>query len=108
MLFTGDIEEIAEQEIIRRYRNNLGILKASILKVAHHGSKTSSTKEFVDKVKPKYVLIGVGKDNKFGHPNKSVLDYFKTKGYKIYRTDEYGEIHIRINENKESIETQIK
>lgn len=68
-LFTGDIEEIAEKAILEKYKN----LKSTILKVAHHGSKSSSIKEFLNAVKPKVALIGVGKNNKFGHPNLNVL-----------------------------------
>lgn len=73
ILFTGDIEETAERKIIEEYRN-LSILKSNILKVGHHGSKTSSIDEFLEKVKPDIALIGVGKDNTFGHPNNSVIE----------------------------------
>ena len=73
MLFTGDIEEIAEKQMLQEYQKNLNILNSTILKVAHHGSKTSSKKEFLDMVKPVIALIGVGKDNKFGHPNDDVI-----------------------------------
>lgn len=74
MLFTGDIEEKAERAMLEKYKNDLRILKTTILKVAHHGSKTSSSKEFLKAIKPKIALIGVGKDNKFGHPNDGVLE----------------------------------
>ena len=73
MLFTGDIEEIAEQQILREYRNCAQIFNSTILKVAHHGSKTSSTQEFLEIVKPKFAIIGVGKNNLFGHPNQEVI-----------------------------------
>ncbi|MBR3324823.1 MAG: hypothetical protein IKG14_02090 [Clostridia bacterium] len=73
MLFTGDIEEIAEKIILREYKNNLTIFKSTILKVAHHGSKSSSTQDFLQAVHPQIALIGVGKDNKFGHPNNEVI-----------------------------------
>lgn len=69
MIFTGDIELLAEEEIIKKYN-----LKSTILKVAHHGSKTSSSEEFVEKAKPKIALIGVGENNKYGHPSKRTLD----------------------------------
>lgn len=72
MLLTGDIEQIAEQEIVQEYQNT-NLLKSTILKVAHHGSKTSSTQEFLEQVKPKIAFIGVGKNNTFGHPNDSVI-----------------------------------
>ncbi len=92
MLFTGDIEQEAEKAILNKYKSNIGILKSDILKVAHHGSKTSSTKEFLEAVKPNTAVIGVGKNNNFGHPNKSVLERLKRLGCRIYRTDESGEI----------------
>jgi len=72
VLFTGDIEEIAEKQILQEYKNS-NMLSSNILKVGHHGSKTSSTQEFLEKVKPKIALIGVGKDNTFGHPNSDVI-----------------------------------
>lgn len=75
ILFTGDIEEEAEEEIIEGY--NEYELNATVLKVAHHGSKTSSTEQFIKAVNPKVALIGVGKDNKFGHPNEEVLERLK-------------------------------
>lgn len=58
-IFTGDIEEIAEKAIIEKYATNLRNLNATVLKVAHHGSKTSSIKEFLEAVRPKLALIGV-------------------------------------------------
>ena len=73
MPFTGDIEEIAEQRLLQKYENTEK-LTADILKVAHHGSKSSSIAEFLEKVNPRIALIGVGKNNKFGHPNAGVLD----------------------------------
>ena len=77
MLFSGDIEEIAEKEILKQYKNNVQVLNSTILKVGHHGSKTSSTKEFIEAVKPKISLIGVGDNNKFGHPNDDVIKRFE-------------------------------
>lgn len=97
MLFTGDIEEIAEKKILDKYKENTEFLKSTILKVAHHGSKTSSTKEFINIVKPKYAVIGVGKDNKFGHPSNVTIENLKTINTEIYRTDEMGEISINVN-----------
>lgn len=93
VLFTGDIEYDAEQELVKEYGNKL---KSDILKVAHHGSKTSSSQEFINLVKPEIALIGVGKDNTFGHPNESVLERLRDLKCKIYRTDENGEISIKV------------
>lgn len=73
MMFTGDIEQIAEKAMWQKYKNT-NKLSTSILKVAHHGSKTSTTDEFLNLANPQIILIGVGKDNKFGHPNTEVLE----------------------------------
>lgn len=97
MLFTGDIEEMAEKEILKNYKNDFSLLKATVLKVGHHGSKTSSTEEFINAVNPQIALIGVGRNNKFGHPNNQVLERFRINKTKIYRTDEMGEIGITVN-----------
>ena len=70
ILFTGDIEEETEKYLCLKYGNRL---KADILKVGHHGSKTSSTKKFLEYIKPKIALIGVGKNNIFGHPSDVVI-----------------------------------
>ena len=97
MIFTGDIEEIVEKHILQEYRHNLGIFSSQILKVAHHGSKTSSIKEFIDAINPKIALIGVGENNKFGHPNEEVITRLKTRGTRIYRTDQNGEILVMVD-----------
>lgn len=99
MLFTGDIEEIAEKEILELYSQNKKLLKASILKVGHHGSKTSSTSEFLNIVNPQIAVIGVGKNNKFGHPNDGVLQRLNALNCNIFRTDFNGEISIEVNKN---------
>lgn len=95
VLFTGDIEKIAEQEMLKKINNNL--LKSDVLKVAHHGSKTSSIQGFIGKVQPKIALIGVGQDNKFGHPNEDVIKRLESVGTRIFRTDKNREITITVN-----------
>ena len=99
ILFTGDIEEVAEKAILSKYKNNLEILKADIIKVAHHGSKTSSCVEFLNAVKPKMALIGVGKNNKFGHPSEITINNLKNMGCSIFRTDKEGEIQLHLKDN---------
>ena len=71
MLFTGDIEEKAEKEVLEKYKNT-NVLNCDILKVAHHGSKSSSIQEMLEKVTPQVAVIGVG-ENKYGHPNVDVI-----------------------------------
>ena len=105
MLFTGDIEEVAEKAILSEYgRTGANILNSTILKVAHHGSKTSSTIEFINAVNPKYALIGVGKNNKFGHPSDITISNLQSLNVQIYRTDQVGEIMIKTNGEKCKIE----
>lgn len=107
ILLTGDIEAIAEEEILKEYKNS-NILNSTILKVAHHGSKSSSTQNFIEKVKPKIALIGVGENNTFGHPNEGVIERLKKINAKIYRTDEMGEIIIEVSKRgKIKINTKI-
>ena len=106
LLFTGDIEEIAEKRLWELYRDT-DKLKSTILKVAHHGSKTSSTAKFLELVTPKIALIGVGEGNKFGHPNNGVLDRIRDYTNKIYRTDKNGEIEIIYTKGKIRILTKI-
>lgn len=102
MLLTGDIEMEAEELILRKNIN----LKADVLKVAHHGSKTSTTEEFLKAVNPKVALIGVGKNNNFGHPSNEVVQRLKENGTRIYRTDENGEISITVNKKGRIIKIQ--
>ena len=77
--------------------------KIDVLKIGHHGSKTSSDKNFIDEMNPKYSVISVGKNNRYGHPNKEVLNDLKQS--KVYRTDQDGSIMFKIKKNKLRIET---
>ena len=85
-LFTGDMGEEGEAEMIRHYP----ALKTDILKVGHHGSKTSSSEAFLKQLKPRAVLISVGKGNRYGHPHSQVISSLEEKGIPILRTDEHG------------------
>ena len=87
-LFTGDAEAISEREMIAAGWD----LRADVLKVGHHGSRTSSTDEFLDAVDPFAAVIMLGADNQFGHPHQEVLDRFDERGIRIMRTDELGTI----------------
>ena len=98
-MFMGDAGVDKEKDILERYN----ISNIDVLKVGHHGSKTSSSKSFINKIKPKYSIISVGKNNRYGHPNKEVLNNLDHS--KIYRTDEDGSIMFKIKNNKLKIET---
>ncbi len=78
----------------KNIESNLNIFDINILKVGHHGSKTSSDKEFIDKLKPKIALISVGLKNKYKHPNQIVLDNLKDS--KTYLTSKSGMIKINL------------
>ena len=93
-LFTGDIEKEAEEKILDIYKYNSKILDVDVLKVGHHGSKTSSIDNFILATSPKIALIGVGKNNKFGHPSESTIEKLNNIRCKIYRTDKTGEIKL--------------
>ena len=98
-MFMGDASTTNEREILNKYN----LPNIDVLKVGHHGSKTSSGKEFIGEINPKYSIISVGKNNRYGHPNKEVLDNLEDS--KIYRTDMDGSIMFRIKNNKLKIET---
>ena len=93
-LFMGDASKNREKDILDIY--NLGSI--DFLKIGHHGSDTSTSNEFIDNIEPKYSLISVGKNNRYGHPKKNVLDVLNKS--KIYRTDQDGSIMLKIKNNK--------
>ncbi|UPT60081.1 DNA internalization-related competence protein ComEC/Rec2 [Geobacillus thermoleovorans] len=94
-LFAADIEEEAEQALIRAYPE----LRADVLKVAHHGSKTSTTELFLRTVKPRAAIISVGRYNRYGHPSPEVLMRLRQQRAIIWRTDENGAIRYVYDEN---------
>lgn len=87
-LLTGDAESISESEMV-----NKGLdLGATVLKVGHHGSRSSTSQSFLNKVNPKYAVISVGTGNSYGHPTQDVMNRLKAKNIPVYRTDENGTI----------------
>lgn len=101
-LFTGDIEKEAEELLAKKLKRKL---RSKILKVAHHGSKTSSTMVFLARVQPEVALISCGGKNPFGHPHSLILDRFNQLGIKIYRTDQDGTIQIITDGKKYEVKT---
>ena len=98
-MFMGDAGIEVEEDLIKKYN----LQDIDVLKVGHHGSKTSSSIEFINEINPKYSIISVGKNNRYGHPNKEVLESLKES--KIYRTDEDGSIMFKIKNSKLKNET---
>lgn len=99
-LFMGDAEK--ENEEARTWP------QTNVLKVGHHGSDTSTTKQFLGQVKPKIAIISVGKDNSYGHPKQITLDKLKNVGAEVYRTDTSGTILITSNGEINKVEANIK
>ena len=95
----GDAGIDKENDILDKYN----IPNIDILKVGHHGSKTSSSEEFINEMNPKYSIISVGKNNRYSHPHKEVLNNLKDS--RTHRTDQDGSIMFKIKNNKLNIET---
>lgn len=87
-LFTGDAEEESELDMLDAGED----LSADVLKVGHHGSKSSSCEEFLQAVDPEYAIISVGADNEYGHPTEETLSRLESVGAEVYRTDEDGSV----------------
>ena len=98
-MFMGDAGVDKEKDILEKYN----ISNIDILKVGHHGSKTSSGENFINRINPKYSIISVGKNNRYGHPNKEVLNNLEKS--KIFRTDLDGSTMFKIENRKLEIET---
>lgn len=87
-IFCGDIERASESDIL----NNGEYIGSDVLKVAHHGSTSSSTPAFLRRVSPRYAVIEVGQDNAYGHPTETVLERLDDVGAEVFCTSEYGDI----------------
>ncbi|NLM20569.1 MAG: MBL fold metallo-hydrolase [Peptococcaceae bacterium] len=101
-LFTGDAEEDAEADILAAGYN----IRAEVLKVGHHGSSTSTSQKFLNKVKPAYAVIMAGQGNDYGHPHEEILNKLAKIGAKIFRTDINGTIIATSNGSEVSFNTQ--
>ena len=93
-LFSGDIYKSAEKEILEKGRIDVD---SDVLKISHHGSKTSSAEEFIAKVSPEVAVISAGKDNQYGHPSPETLEALEKYGITVLRTDAEGDIKIISN-----------
>ncbi|MCS6816592.1 MAG: MBL fold metallo-hydrolase [Blastocatellia bacterium] len=94
MLFTGDSERETEDRLIER-ENSTAPLAVRVLKVAHHGSRHSTTRAFLERVRPEVAIISCGADNEYGHPAQETLDRLRRWARQLHRTDLEGEIVIR-------------
>ncbi len=103
VLFTGDIEELGESHLVEVLDT-----KVDFLKVPHHGSKTSSSEELLDKLDPSIAFISVGRNNVFGHPHEEVVNRYRERDVQLYRTDELGLINLKLNQGKYEINPFLK
>lgn len=94
-LFTGDAEEFAQQQLTELYKNEL---KSDVLKISHHGSRNASDLSFLQAVNPELAIISAGKNNRYNHPHKEVLDKLDELDIKYFRTDQSGRIEVIANE----------
>jgi competence protein ComEC len=92
IMLPGDAEKEAEREMLSE--NGQDELQAEVLKIGHHGSKNSTTVEFLAAVKPRLTIISVGEDNPYGHPNAELLERLANAGVRVLRTDRNGAVHI--------------
>jgi competence protein ComEC len=95
-LLTADIEQLAETELLEREAN----LKADVLVAPHHGSKTSSTQEFIEAVGAEQVIFTVGYRNRFGHPKEEVVQRYVDLQTDIYRSDQHGAVLVKFDGGK--------
>jgi competence protein ComEC len=103
-LFTGDLEASGETAIIADSR----MFASTVLKVGHHGAKTSSTTEFLEKVAPEYAVISVGYNNRFGHPHPDTIKRLFTQRITVFRTDQQGAVVFTTDGNDLTVDTFIK
>jgi len=99
ILLTGDIEKATERVLTQQF------LKADVVKVSHHGSKTSSTHDFVRATKPRFAIISVGRNSMFGHPHKEVVQRWESNGAAVMTTGEYGTITVRTDGHNLDVKT---
>ena len=94
VLLTGDIEADSEEALLERAR---AALRADVLVVPHHSSRTSSTQEFIDAVQPRWAILPVGYRNRFGHPKEAVVERYRASGAQMLRTDSSGAVLVRLD-----------
>ena len=106
MLLTGDVEDEGEELLLKQLQKE-EITDITILKVAHHGSKNSTTEKFLKQIKPKVAIISCGKDNHYGHPHKETMERLEKVGSRIFNTMEYGQITIIVGTKQQSLKVEV-
>lgn len=101
-LFEGDAEYDEEHDILESGAD----ISADVLKVGHHGSKTSTSYSYLREIMPAYAVVSVGKDNDYGHPHDDTMSRLRDSGAEIYRTDEHGTVIVKSDGNDITIQTE--
>lgn len=101
-LFCGDAEKESEDDITAKYPR----INADLIKVGHHGSRSSSSANFLKSVDPEIAIVLVGAENEYGHPAADIISRFESRGAKIYRSDKHGDITILCDGNNIEIKTE--
>jgi competence protein ComEC len=102
MLLTGDIERTAEAALLKKYAS----LKSAVLLVPHHGSRTSSTAEFIKAVSPAWAVVPAGYRNRFGHPSAEVMERYRAAGVAVLRTDMDGAVRVLLMQKEVRVDTE--
>lgn len=105
MLFTGDAEQVSEDEILTIEDT---LKPVDILKVGHHGSRASSGQEFIETIRPRVAIVSVGRRNRFGHPNSQTLTRLRRVGAEVYRTDVDGTITVQFEPRRFLIRREVR
>ncbi|MDR0286925.1 MAG: hypothetical protein LBI03_04345, partial [Clostridiales bacterium] len=106
--FAGDAEKPEEKMLMELYGDRLGSFKSDILKIGHHGSKTSTSDEFLSTVSPEAAVISVGLNNRYGHPSKAVLDLLAGDKIHVFRTDKNGAVVAAAKKKRIKIAVSLK
>ncbi|HLG26160.1 MAG TPA: ComEC/Rec2 family competence protein, partial [Paenisporosarcina sp.] len=104
-LFTGDLEKDGEEDILRKYE---GMQNVVILKAGHHGSKTSSSLEFINQLNPDLTIFSAGKNNRYGHPSQEIVERFMEKNLPTLTTADVGSVHIRYYKDEMTTRTTLE
>ena len=105
MLFTGDMAKEDEPELIASYRKLYAETPLTVLKVAHHGSATSTSGELLETILPRYAVISAGRRNRYGHPSEEVTERLQDHGTSLLETAKAGAVEFRVETDKLKIRT---
>lgn len=104
MLFTGDVETEGEEKLMQTIQEQYADTEWEVLKVAHHGSKNSSSEEFLQLVSPEYALISAGRKNRYGHPHVETVERLEQADSRICSTQESGAVTVKVKKNIMTVE----